>query len=291
MRAFWLAGAATQAMASPAPATPFFLAQGGTNSDSAVQCAAPHQSGSSPVRFALRCANPDVGSFSSLAVASFGHLGAFAQAEAHTGFSFASKVETQARFEDQLIFSSSNPAATFADVSPRLLLNGFLDVAASAGAAVAQVDGSLNLNGEGFVLRFTNSAPGGFSIFRNDFNALGVIGPATDAVLTTTPIRVPLNTPVTFGLILSTFAGAGSFAQAGSDFGGSFKFASGDAFDLPDGVTVNAGSWLVDNRFIDPLAAVPEPASWALMMLGFGLLGAGLRARAPLASNRQGEWA
>jgi hypothetical protein len=156
---------------------------------------------------------------------------------------------------------------------------------------VAQVDGSLNLNGEGFVLRFTNSAPGGFSIFRNDFNALGVIGPATDAVLTTTPIRVPLNTPVTFGLILSTFAGAGSFAQAGSDFGGSFKFASGDAFDLPDGVTVNAGSWLVDNRFIDPLAAVPEPASWALMMLGFGLLGAGLRARAPLASNRQGEWA
>jgi hypothetical protein len=58
---------------------------------------------------------------------------------------------------------------------------------------------------------------------------------------------------------------------------------------VPDGVTVNAGNWLVDNRFVDPLSAVPEPASWALMILGFGVLGAGLRVQRAI--NPKGEWA
>jgi hypothetical protein len=41
------------------------------------------------------------------------------------------------------------------------------------------------------------------------------------------------------------------------------------------------GFWLVDKvAVIDPLAdPIPEPASWAMLVLGFGLAGAGLRSR------------
>ena len=55
-----------------------------------------------------------------------------------------------------------------------------------------------------------------------------------------------------------------------------------DVFNLPDGVTVNAGDYLVNNRYFDPLATgggVPEPASWALMITGFGLMGVALHRR------------
>ena len=37
--------------------------------------------------------------------------------------------------------------------------------------------------------------------------------------------------------------------------------------------TNNSGSFLVD------LTAVPEPATWAMMLLGFGMVGLGLRSR------------
>ena len=36
--------------------------------------------------------------------------------------------------------------------------------------------------------------------------------------------------------------------------------------------------------FLVPLAAVPEPASWALMIAGFGLVGAAMRRRAAAAA-------
>lgn len=52
---------------------------------------------------------------------------------------------------------------------------------------------------------------------------------------------------------------------------------SGDAGELFTGITLSSGT----NSFeIDNLAvAVPEPASWALMILGFGGVGAALRSR------------
>jgi hypothetical protein len=223
-------------------------------------------------------------------VASFGHLGSISQAETHTGFSFFSKVETIAEFRDELIFSSTDPAATFADVSPRLLLHGILDAAASAGFGSAEMVGEVTLDGQFFAFRLRNDSVNGFSIIQNNFSVTGTVGPTTDAVFTTPLIRVGLHTPVSFDLFMSTDAVAGSFGSAASDFGGSFKFVTGsDAFNVPDGVTVNAGSWLVDNRFVDPLSAVPEPASWALMILGFGVLGAGLRVQRAI--NPKGEWA
>lgn len=60
--------------------------------------------------------------------------------------------------------------------------------------------------------------------------------------------------------------------------GGRFTFRLSQAF----GYSVAGGPTYGDNRlgsFVMPNAAVPEPASWAMMIAGFGLAGAALRRR------------
>ncbi|PZQ56415.1 MAG: hypothetical protein DI570_20930 [Phenylobacterium zucineum] len=81
----------------------------------------------------------------------------------------------------------------------------------------------------------------------------------------------------------SNFGAAGTLT--GLDFGGSaitFGFAmrsagavdgSGNPVSLP-----SAGVLRADNFRID-IAAVPEPSTWAIMLVGFGVLGAALRRR------------
>lgn len=46
-------------------------------------------------------------------------------------------------------------------------------------------------------------------------------------------------------------------------------------------IAAGPGLWALDDVAVTPLAAaaVPEPAGWAMMIAGFGLVGAGLRAR------------
>jgi len=45
-------------------------------------------------------------------------------------------------------------------------------------------------------------------------------------------------------------------------------------------VAAGPGRWQLDNVAIAPTpAAVPEPATWAMMLVGFGLAGTGLRKR------------
>jgi len=265
-------------------AFPRFVAQGGTPSFSAAQCS-DHQDGDHPVNSMVTCNRPDVGAVFASAVSSFGHIGAFAQADSHTDSSLGTGISGEAVFEDTLIFTSSDPGQTVADVSANLLLHGVLDFAAGMGAAGDSVEGAVTLNQGFFFFRFFNNSTDGFSIEQNPFSVSGTLGPTTDAVLTTPRVEVALNTPIILRLRLQSSASTGgNGAVAATDFGGSFKFVSGsDAFNLPDGVTVNAGTWLVDNRFIDPLATVPEPASWAMMIAGFALAGATLRRRHPRA--------
>jgi hypothetical protein len=65
-------------------------------------------------------------------------------------------------------------------------------------------------------------------------------------------------------------------SSALSDFSHTFGFpTNGDVFLLPPGVTVNAGTYLVDNRFVNPdaVAAVPEPQAWAAMIFGLVFVG------------------
>ena len=278
MRFGWFLASAYVA-AAPAMAAPFFVASNGTPSFSAAQCS-DKQDGDHPVSSTLGCSRPDVGSVTGTSVASFGHLGAFAKSFSHTGDSLGTGIGSEALFEDTLIFTSSVPGATTADVSANLVLHGIMDFHVDQGAAGDSVEGAVTLNQAFFFFRFFNNSTEGFSVEQNPFGVTGTLGPTTDAILTTPLVTVALNTPIILRLRLQSGASTGGMAVAGSDFSGSFKFVSGsDAFNLQDGVTVNAGSWLVDNRFIDPLGAVPEPATWAMMAAGFALAGAGLRRR------------
>lgn len=84
-------------------------------------------------------------------------------------------------------------------------------------------------------------------------------------------------------IALESFADSrGDGGSARADFSSSFGFPVGtDVFTLPAGYTANAGAYLVNNRFIDPNAVggVPEPRMWALLILGFGMVGGALRRR------------
>ncbi|MFD1613060.1 PEPxxWA-CTERM sorting domain-containing protein [Sphingomonas tabacisoli] len=278
MRFSWLLASAWLA-AAPAMGAPSFVASNGTPSFSAAQCS-DKQDGDQPVTSVIGCSRDDVGSVAGTSIASFGHLGAFAQSSSHTGNSLGTGIGSEARFQDTVIFTSTNPNATTADVSANLLLHGIMDFHVDQGAAGDSVEGAVTLNQAFFFFRFFNNSLDGFSVEQNPFAVNGTLGPTTNAVLTTPLVTVALNTPIILQLRLQSSASTGGMAVAATDFGGSFKFVTGsDAFNLPDGVTVNAGTWLVDNRFIDPLAAVPEPASWALMIAGFGLVGSAARRR------------
>jgi len=95
-------------------------------------------------------------------------------------------------------------------------------------------------------------------------------------VLTTAPVMVGVGTPVDVSIFLSIF-GQGTMDAL---FEHSLDFVQGqDVFTLPDGFTAeDPDGFIVDNRFTPP-GGVPEPASWALMIAGFGLAGAMLRRR------------
>jgi hypothetical protein len=186
-----------------------------------------------------------------------------------------------------VVFTRKNATgAATTDVSVDLLLDGVLNAGAELGGnAGARVEGFVILNGSFFNFVFERFSDG-------SSNATGSLVRNGDLInerfvqLGTAIVSVPVATPVQFRLHLEDGVGAGGPASSAlADFGeASFKLSSqGPAFHLADGFTVNAGDWLVDNRFIDPLAAsVPEPAAWALMILGFGLTGAALRRRALL---------
>ena len=46
-------------------------------------------------------------------------------------------------------------------------------------------------------------------------------------------------------------------------------------------ITFNSSSAIQFAGTVGPVAAVPEPATWAMMIAGFGLAGAAMRRRAP----------
>ena len=238
------------------------------------------KTGTSTVHAAATCSRPDVGTASGEAVAATGHIGAASHADSHNGDSLSANIGSEAIYEDFLTFTST----TTTSVSVNLLLDGAIEAGGNFGGGFFRL--ALFFAGHDFDERFVFSTFGVGDTLHGFNLESGQIGAVTNAALGTPAFLIPLNTPLHFELLLDTSAfasGPGSHGLAG--FGAhSAKFAP-TPFDLPDGVTVNAGDYLVNNRFIDPLASpggVPEPTSWALMIIGFGLAGGTLRGRGAL---------
>ncbi|WP_193743232.1 PEPxxWA-CTERM sorting domain-containing protein [Sandarakinorhabdus sp. AAP62] len=67
---------------------------------------------------------------------------------------------------------------------------------------------------------------------------------------------------------------------AGISFLGSARSSNASGFAFPSIVTANSGGRFGPNfQFSDATGAVPEPASWAMLIAGFGLVGAVARRR------------
>jgi hypothetical protein len=191
-----------------------------------------------------------------------------------------------------------------------IALTGALAAAASAQAATVTKTYDFSLSN--FVDVVGSNAPlltsitGSFTLTLDP--AVGVGADTADIVVNSLS-DTHVSSPIGFGfapgspLFLSvggTLNGVGDIAQFTNDFVLQLKFAGGN-LDAPalslcgDGFSCGTGGpsvlasgyslldhngvWLAQNGSVTVEGGVPEPASWALMLLGFGGLGAVLRTR------------
>lgn len=277
---------AAAALAAPASAATLRIQAGGGGGGGG--CSGFDQTSSTPLIAVANCGGPNGGA-NGVAAAALGSVGVEARVVAIGPQPV--NLFTQASFQDSVIFTSIDPAATQADVALTLVLHGLL---ANQGASQPRLAGGGSFGGSpfDFVLQrsaSTNTSYTGLNLLGGTLNDPNT--GLTFAILATPLITVTLGAPIDISIALqaSTFAiGSGNFGSVA--FANTFEIPIGsNAFQLPPGVTANAGTWLVNNRRIDPNAvAVPEPAAWALMICGFGMAGGMLRRKrhAPNAAPR-----
>ena len=259
---------------------------GVSTSGSIGDCIPKTETKSAAVSLAMSCGDR-FGVLSATAFAEAGHVGATAGAATFGGTSTPAAPVAHATYSDFLIFTSSDPNAMEAEVSVNILVDGVLNAARGDPSVFtggsAAFDAFVVLTGR-LDLEERLNDDGSLFVHSNFGLVSGVLGPAPHGLVRSPTLFVPLNQPIFFEMGLEVGGGSvGPGASARSDFGHTFALPTGmDVFNLADGVTVNAGDYLVNNRYFDPLAApagVPEAASWLLMIAGFGLAGAALRRR------------
>ncbi len=221
------------------------------------------------------CSN-GVGFVSGEARADFGTLGVTARAASSLPASQAIVQFTVAELDDTVTFTSSNPGETSTSVALNLHLTGQFSNSGFTGGTLESAGqfGSAQFQ---FVLSqgSTPTSLIGLSFISGVLNA-----PAgqTDARLRTASVVVPLGVPVQLRMTLkarSFSVGQGNFAH--TEFGDTFGLPlDSNAFELTPGVTANSGTWLVDNRRV---SAVPEPATWAVMLAGLAAVAGAARRR------------
>ncbi len=129
---------------------------------------------------------------------------------------------------------------------------------------------------EGF---YIGTAPGGTIRLTDRIGGTGVMFPLGEAELLFSTSGAGSSLYVNGSLAFSSgvrggFGTGGSNTRFGRQFGGLNEYFAGsiDSIRIYDSV-------IVPGDVVEPMLAVPEPASWAMLIAGFGLTGAVMRRR------------
>jgi hypothetical protein len=99
------------------------------------------------------------------------------------------------------------------------------------------------------------------------------VGTSSDGVTFTSGTLTDVLTSTVYDLVVTDF---GLGMRLGPPFTGTVSLAPGDYRLVVNGTATSGGSF---DGTVTILAAVPEPATWAMMLLGFGAIGLSMRKR------------
>lgn len=262
------------ALIGPASATPINTASAGSiGSDFCSSEGGGSSAG--PMSAQIVCGD-NTGSGAARAFASVGHVGGTARTT-ESSLCCNTTADADASYRDSVVFSG--PATGLIPVSINLTFAGIVNSTQESSAGVraqATIGGVL----AGSLV--AGSHNGIFDICNSTFLGL-VCGPRfTLGPIQSATVLVAPNTPIDVFLALEALSSSfGVGTSATAEFSNSLDFAIGsDLFNLPSGYTANsASSFIVDNRFLPPTLAVPEPNVAALFCVGLFALGAMVRRR------------
>lgn len=167
-------------------------------------------------------------------------------------YDFRVTAQTQTAYDDLAAFLALNPANG-------MTLSGHYAVSLSAGSSADS--GSFATIDAGFgevLFQCTQSNPSGCTVGSTPYFTNGAV--VADAA------TLSFAGNVLLGITARVFNTQGAYAMIDP------------VISLPQGFLGNPGDYLVQySPNLNPIAAVPEPASWAMLIAGFGLIGAASR--------------
>lgn len=217
------------------------------------------------------------------ALTTLGNGRAFAYADLSSGNMGASADGTYgfsglgvASFNDTLTFNIANAnASTVTNIGVTFTIDGVLRGAQNA-YGVADVGASLNFGGAAANLFFQQVQTDPVFVRLSESGWISGSWDTNSNPSLSTFTGVYALTGMSQVLSISSALSAGAGSGAVSNFSNTSKFR----FSLPTDVTFTSASGVFLSALNPVNNAVPEPATWAMMIFGFGLAGVSLRRRA-----------